>query len=81
MILINRTRSLMLSVFRSLPPLVRAGFAVVLAGAVVDTTYHLARQRTGVMAWAGLAGHLVTLVGMVVAIVGVAGVGLRHRHS
>jgi hypothetical protein len=60
---------------------VRAGFAIVLAGAVVDTTYHLARQRTGLMAWAGLAGHLVTMVGMVVAVVGVVGVGLRHRHS
>jgi hypothetical protein len=68
------------SVLRSLPPLVRAGFVIVLAGAVVDTTYHLAPHRTGLMAWAGLAGHLVTLTGMVVAIVGVAGVGLRHRH-
>ena len=71
----------MLSFLRSLPPLVRAGFVIVLLGGVVDTTYHLAPHRTGVMAWAGLAGHLVTLVGMVVAIVGVAGVGLRHRHS
>lgn len=71
----------MLSILRSLPPVVRAGFILVLAGAVVDTTYHLAPHRTGLMAWAGLAGHLVTLVGMVVAIVGVAGVGLRHRHT
>jgi len=71
----------MLSVLRSLPPVVRAGFVLVLAGAMVDTTYHLAPHRTGLMAWAGLAGHLVTLAGMVVAIVGVAGVGLRHRHS
>jgi len=69
------------SVLRSLPPLVRAGFVIVLLGGVVDTTYHLAPHRTGVMAWAGLAGHLVTLAGMVVAVVGVAGVGLRHRHS
>ena len=71
----------MLSFLRSLPPLVRAGFVIVLLGGVVDTTYHLAPHRTGVMAWAGLAGHLVTLAGMVVAVVGVAGVGLRHRHS
>lgn len=76
----NRTKSLILSVLRPLPPLVRVGFVIVLAGAVVDTTYHLAPHRTGVMAWAGLAGHLVTLVGMVVAMVGVAGVGLRQRH-
>lgn len=70
----------MLSIVRSLPPLVRAGFAIVLLGGVVDTTYHLAPSRTGVMAWAGLAGHLVTMAGMVVAVVGVVGVGLRSRH-
>jgi hypothetical protein len=68
-----------MTVLRSLPPLVRAGFVIVLVGGVVDTTYHL--DRTGLMAWAGLAGHLVTLAGMVVAVVGVVGVGLRHRHS
>ena len=71
----------MLSVLRSLPPLVRAGFAIVLLGGVVDTTYHLAPYRIGAVAWAGLAGHVVTLVGMAVAVVGVVGVGLRHRHS
>ena len=71
----------MLFFLRSLPPTVRAGFFIVLLGGVVDTTYHLAPHRTGVMAWAGLSGHLVTLAGMVVAVVGVVGVGLRHRHS
>lgn len=71
----------MLSVLRSLPPLVRIGFVIVLLGGVIDTTYHLAPHRTGLMAWAGLAGHLVTLAGMVVAVVAVVGVGLRHRHS
>ena len=71
----------MLSVLRSLPPLVRAGFAIVLLGGVIDTTYHLAAHRTGVMAWAGLGGHLVTMAGMVVTVVGVVGVGLRNRHS
>jgi len=70
-----------LAVLRSLPPLVRAGFAVVLLGAVIDTTYHLAPYRTGIMAWAGLGGHLVTMAGMVVTVVGVVGVGLRNRHS
>jgi hypothetical protein len=53
----------------------------VLLGGVVDTTYHLAPHRTGVMAWAGLGGHLVTMAGMVVTVVGVVGVGLRNRHS
>jgi hypothetical protein len=65
---------------RTLPPLVRAGFAVVVLGAVVDTTYHLAPHRTGLMAWAGVGGHLVTMAGMVITLVGVAAVGLRHRH-
>ena len=37
----------MLSFLRSLPPLVRAGFVIVLLGGVVDTTYHLAPHRTG----------------------------------
>jgi hypothetical protein len=69
-----------LTFLRSLPPLVRAGFAIVLLGGVVDTTYHLSPYRTGVVAWAGLAGHVVTLVGMVVAVVGVVSIGLRHRH-
>ena len=79
--LVDRAWSIALPVVRSLPPLVRAGFVLVLLGGVVDTTYHLAPQREGVMAWAGLAGHLVTLAGMAVAVVGVIGVGLRHRHS
>lgn len=71
----------MLTIVHSLPPVVRVGFLIVLFGGVVDTTYHLAPQREGLMAWAGLAGHLVTLAGMVVAVAGVVGVGLRHRHS
>jgi hypothetical protein len=79
--LANRSRSLVLSFLRSLPPLVRVGFVIVLLGGMVDTTYHLAPHRAGLMAWAGLAGHLVTLTGMVVAVMGVVGVGLRHRHS
>jgi hypothetical protein len=64
-----------------LPPLVRLGFIVVLLGAVVDTTYHLAPHPTGLMAWAGLGGHLVTMAGMVITLAGVAAVGFRHRHS
>jgi hypothetical protein len=60
---------------------VRRGLALVVAGAVVDTAYHVAPRRAGLMAWAGLAGHLVTLVGMVTVLVGVLGVGLRNRHT
>jgi hypothetical protein len=64
-----------------LPPLVTVGFVVVLLGAVVDTTYHLASDRTGLMAWAGVGGHLVTMAGMVITLAGVAAVGIRNRHS
>ncbi len=64
-----------------LPPLVAVGFVVVLLGAVVDTTYHLASDRTGLMAWAGVGGHLVTMAGMVITLAGVAAAGIRNRHS
>jgi len=65
---------------RSLSTLVRCGFVLVVAGGVVDTTYHLAPQWLAQSGWAGLAGHLVTLTGMVIVMVGVLGVGLRSRH-
>lgn len=62
------------------PAGVRRGFAVVAAGGVVDAAYHLAPRQSGLLASAGLAGHLVTLLGMVIVMVGVLSVGLRNRH-
>jgi hypothetical protein len=68
------------SFLSTLPVVVRRGFVVVAAGAVVDTAYHVLPRRPGLGAWAGLAGHLITLVGMVIVMVGVLGVALRNRH-
>lgn len=60
---------------------VRTGFAIVAAGAVIDIGYHLAPRPTGAAGWAGLAGHLVTFLGMVIVMAGIFGVGLRRRHT
>ena len=68
------------SALLTLPTVVRWGFALIVAGGVVDAAYHLGPRRSGLVAWAGLAGHLVTLLGMVIVMVGVFGVGLRNRH-
>jgi hypothetical protein len=49
-------------------------------GGVVDSVYHLAPRSDGVADSAGLAGHLITLLGMVIVMAGVFAVGLRNRH-
>lgn len=63
----------------TLPAVVRRGFAVVLAGAVVDTVYHVMPRQPGPAAWGGLVGHLITLAGMVIVMAGVVGVALKNR--
>ena len=50
------------------------------AGGVVDAVYHLTPRQPGLLASAGLAGHLITLLGMVIVMVGVVSVGLQNRH-
>jgi hypothetical protein len=67
-------------VLPTFPPTVRWGFALVLVGGLVDVAYHLAPLRPGLDSAAGLAGHLITLLGMVIVMVGVLAVGLRNRH-
>jgi hypothetical protein len=54
------------------------GVLLILAGAVVDTGYHLWWSGGVRFAAVGLVGHLVTLAGMVVTMFGVLAVGLRH---
>ena len=68
------------TVFNDLPRLTRDGFVLVVAGGLMDTAYHLTPARQGVLEWAGLMGHLVTLLGMLIAMAGVLSVGLRKRH-
>jgi hypothetical protein len=58
--------------FLQLPVLVRVGFLIVVAGGVIDFGYHLLLSGAGGgVDRVGYAGHLVTLVGMVVSLVGV----------
>ena len=62
-----------------LPWLIRWGGAVITTGGLVDVIYHVAPSPgggTGV----GLAGHAITLTGMVITIAGVVRVGLSQRH-
>ena len=63
----------------TLPAVVRRGFALVVAGAVVDTVYHVMPRQSGLAAWGGLVGHLITLAGMVIVMAGIVGVALTNR--
>jgi hypothetical protein len=69
-----------MTVFDDLPRLTRGGFVLVVAGGLMDTAYHLTPAGRGVLEWTGLIGHLVTLLGMLIAMAGVLTVGLRNRH-
>jgi len=73
-------KSALRAVLPALPPTVRWGFALVIVGGLVDATYHLSALRPGLDSVAGLVGHLITLLGMVIVMVGVFAVGLRNRH-
>lgn len=55
----------------------RLGFALIAAGALVDTAYHVWWAGDDRHAGVGLLGHLITLAGMVVAIAAVVVTGLR----
>jgi hypothetical protein len=58
--------------------IVYLGLLLVLGGAGVDTGYHVWWSGESRFAAVGLVGHLVTLAGMVVTMVGVFAVGLRR---
>jgi len=58
-------------------PGVELGFALIAAGALIDTAYHLWWSGDERHAGVGLFGHLVTLAGMVVTMAAVAAAGLR----
>ena len=61
-----------------MPRLLRAGFAIVAIGLVVDLAYH--GLHAG--AWAELAGHLLSLIGMLVVMAGLFTTAVRavaHR--
>jgi hypothetical protein len=68
------------TVFNDLPRLIRGGFVLVVTGGLMDIAYHLTPDRRGLLELTGMAGHLVTLSGMLIAMAGVLSVGLRRRH-
>jgi len=69
-----------MTVFNDLPRLARGGFLLLVTGGLMDSAYHLTPAGRGVLEWTGFIGHLVTLLGMLIAMVGVLTVGLRNPH-
>ena len=67
-------------VFLELPLLMRAGLGLAVLGAVIDIGYHLATEAPG-MGHGSVAfmGHTVTLLGMVVTMLGLAGAARKRR--
>lgn len=62
-----------------MPRLLRAGFAIVSAGLVVDLAYHGAGAGGP---WAELSGHVLSLIGMLVVMAGLFTTAMRavaHR--
>ena len=66
----------MLAPFRALPAASRMGAALTLIGLAIDLVVHAA-GGDATRGNAAAAGHLLTLVGMVVAVAGVMWLGLR----
>ena len=65
--------------FGDLPRMMRVGLGLAALGAVIDIAYHLGTQSGhGVIAF---IGHLITLVGMVVTMLGLVGAAYRRRPS
>lgn len=63
-----------------LPRMMRAGLALAVLSAAIDLAYHFISESPG----AGhgpvvFTGHLVTLVGVVVTLIGLFGAALRRR--
>ena len=63
-----------------LPRLMRVGLAGAALGAMIDLGYHLMTDAPG-MGHGSVAfvGHLTTLVGMVVTMIGLAGTAFKRR--
>ena len=62
-------------------PAVRGGFGVVGLGAGIDVVYHLWPGAPDLLPALGPAGHLVTLAGMALVMVGVFATGARAHTS
>ena len=57
------------------------GFGLIVAGAVIDAVYHGWWSGRSDLDRLGLAGHLVTLAGMLLVMAAVIGAGLRRPAS
>lgn len=67
-------------VFGELPRLMRAGLFLAALGAVVDIAYHLGTEAPGMgHGPVAFAGHLITLTGMVVTMLGLFGAAFKRR--
>ncbi|MDQ4004792.1 MAG: hypothetical protein M3135_00615 [Actinomycetota bacterium] len=70
----SRSRRAVARVIRALPLITQVGLSLLLVGFGVDVVAHIS-SPTGSLA---LAGHLVTLAGMALAVSGSVGVALRR---
>ena len=66
--------------FRTLPWLMRAGLALASLGAAIDIVYHLGAGTRGAGHGAvAFTGHVVTLIGMVITMLGLLGAAFMRR--
>ena len=63
-----------------LPRLMRAGLGLAVAGGAIDVIYHLAAGPAGAgHGPVAFTGHVVTLAGMVITMLGLLSVALKRR--
>lgn len=66
--------------FDELPPVMRAGLGLAALGAVIDVAYHIGTDAPGAGHGSiAFSGHVVTLIGMVVTMLGLIGAAFRRR--
>ena len=66
--------------FEALPLLMRTGLSLAALGGAIDLVYHLGSDAPGAgHGTVAFVGHLVTLVGMVVTMLGLFGAAYRRR--
>ena len=66
--------------WHSLPRLMRVGLVLATVGAAIDVGYHFASGVPGMgHSSTAMTGHLVTLIGMVVTMLGLIGAALKRR--
>jgi hypothetical protein len=66
---------------RRVPPMLRAGFTVLVLGLMLDIAYHIAigPNEDGHLGTAAVVIHVVVFVGMALTLLGVAATAWSHR--